>query len=146
LMKRYEENLSFYSCSVSSFEQYALARFISEGHYERHLLKLINYYKKIRQMVLQKFKNSKLSEIARIEEYKAGTHFLLRIKTEMTDYEVKQRGYEKGLKLSLYSAYRSDGLREKENECCLVINYAGITAENIDEIIKRITEIFLNKP
>lgn len=143
LMKKYEENLSFYSCSVSSFEQYALARFISEGHYERHLLKLINYYRKIRQMTLTRFKQSRLSAISKIEEYNAGTHFLIRIRTDKTDAEVKRIGNEKGLHISLYSAYRADQKREKEDECCLVINYAGITEDNIDEVIRRMEDIFV---
>lgn len=31
LLERYEQTMSFYSCTVSSFEQYTLARFISEA-------------------------------------------------------------------------------------------------------------------
>ncbi len=37
LLPVYRERLGMYSCSVPVLEQYALARFIGEGHFERHL-------------------------------------------------------------------------------------------------------------
>ena len=37
LLEDYREKLGFYSCTVSSFEQYTLAEFLSRGHYEQHL-------------------------------------------------------------------------------------------------------------
>ena len=40
LMARYREQLGFYSCSVPLFDQYVLARFISQGYFERHLNRL----------------------------------------------------------------------------------------------------------
>ena len=40
LMERYRQMLGFYSCSVPLFDQYVLARFISQGYFERHLNRL----------------------------------------------------------------------------------------------------------
>ena len=40
LMTQYREKLGFYSCSVPLFDQYVLARFISQGYFERHLNRL----------------------------------------------------------------------------------------------------------
>ena len=40
LMALYREKLGFYSCSVPLFDQYVLARFISQGYFERHLNRL----------------------------------------------------------------------------------------------------------
>lgn len=37
LLPVYRERVGMYSCSVPVLEQYALAQFISEGHFERHL-------------------------------------------------------------------------------------------------------------
>ena len=34
------QTLGFYSCSVPLFDQYVLARFISQGYFERHLNRL----------------------------------------------------------------------------------------------------------
>lgn len=49
LLKKYNEQFSFYSCTVSSFEQYTLAKFISEGYYERHISRMRKHYR-IREM------------------------------------------------------------------------------------------------
>lgn len=46
LMARYREKLGFYSCSVPLFDQYVLARFISQGYFERHLNRLRRAAKK----------------------------------------------------------------------------------------------------
>lgn len=40
LMEQYRQTLGFYSCSVPLFDQYVLARFISQGYFERHLNRL----------------------------------------------------------------------------------------------------------
>lgn len=37
LMELYDRRVGMYSCSVPLLEQYALAEFIAEGHFERHL-------------------------------------------------------------------------------------------------------------
>ena len=37
LMERFKENLGFYSCTVPTLEQYALAQLLSSGEFERHI-------------------------------------------------------------------------------------------------------------
>lgn len=37
LAARFREKLGFYACSVPLFDQYVLARFISQGYFERHI-------------------------------------------------------------------------------------------------------------
>lgn len=37
LMEEYRRRLGFYSCTVPVFDQYVLAEFIAQGHFERHL-------------------------------------------------------------------------------------------------------------
>lgn len=46
LMAQYQQRLGFYSCSVPLFDQYVLARFISQGYFERHLNRLRRAAKK----------------------------------------------------------------------------------------------------
>lgn len=40
LLEQFYERLSFYSCSVSNFEQYTLGKFIEEGFFEKHINRL----------------------------------------------------------------------------------------------------------
>ena len=44
LMEKYISTMNFYSCTVSGFEQYAMAAFIEKGYFERHIKRLVNDY------------------------------------------------------------------------------------------------------
>ena len=52
LLERYRRNLGFYACTVPALEQHVLARFISGGHYERHLARMRKEYRERRGAVL----------------------------------------------------------------------------------------------
>ena len=43
LTELFYKKLSFYSCTVSNFEQYTLARFMESGSFEKHINRLRNY-------------------------------------------------------------------------------------------------------
>lgn len=45
LMERYISTMNSYSCTVSGFEQYAIAAFLEQGYFERHIRRLINDYR-----------------------------------------------------------------------------------------------------
>ena len=53
LMARFQQNLGFYACTVSNFEQYTLTRFIQEGHFERHINRMRNFYHSQRDLLLK---------------------------------------------------------------------------------------------
>ncbi|MCR5606599.1 MAG: PLP-dependent aminotransferase family protein, partial [Treponema sp.] len=48
LVKDFDEKLGFYSCPVSSFEQYTLAHFINSGDFGKHITRMRNYYRSVR--------------------------------------------------------------------------------------------------
>ena len=155
LLARYVDTMSFYSCTVSSFEQYALARFIDEGHLERHINRTRNFYRRQREAVLREIAQSPLAEISHVEERNAGTHFLLYVRTSLTHDQVRQRGAEQGLNISLFNDYLlrdGDGLSERttkrfeqysNGETALVLNYAGIEPERLSETVRRLACVFL---
>ena len=154
LLARYVDTMSFYSCTVSSFEQYALARFIDEGHLERHINRTRNFYRRQREAVLREIAQSPLAEISHVEERNAGTHFLLYVRTMLTHDQVRQRGAEQGLNISLFNDYLlrdGDGLSERttkrfeqysNGETALVLNYAGIEPERLSETVRRLACVF----
>ena len=143
LAKRYKETLGFYSCSVSSFEQYALAEFINSGAFERHINRMRNFYKKQRVAILNEFEESPLMKIAEIEEHNAGTHFLLRVKTDLDREYIYNEGINKELHISFFSDYSLQSEKE-DGYITFVINYAAIVSDKIPEVVSRLTEIFLN--
>lgn len=154
LLACYVDTMSFYSCTVSSFEQYALARFIDEGHLERHINRTRSFYRRQREAVLREIAQSPLAEISHVEERNAGTHFLLYVRTRLTHDQVRQRGAEQGLNISLFNDYLlrdGDGLSERttkrfeqysNGETALVLNYAGIEPERLSETVRRLACVF----
>lgn len=140
LLQRYRESMSFYSCTVSSFEQYTLAQFISQGYFERHINRIKTYYRKLRLQVLQEVANSALGRISEIIERNAGTHFLLQVRTALSVEEIRQAGAQADMQLLFYSDYAH--IPHEKNEKLLVINYAAIEPGEVSEVVARLEGIF----
>jgi len=141
LMERYVSTMNFYSCTVSGFEQYALAAFMKEGYFERHIRRMINYYRKQREKIKKMLKVSGLSSICKITEADVGTHFLIQIKTELSDVEIKWAAKERGILLNCLSEYCFAN-REKYKGI-LLLNYSDMEEETLNRAIKALEEIFL---
>lgn len=141
LLKRYRETLSFYSCSVSSFEQHTLARFISEGYFERHINRLKTYYSALRKKILEAIKNSKLNSISEIVEHGSGTHLLLYVRTSISEDEIIAAKDKLDIQFQMYSYY-SIKKPQPSDPRILVLNYAGIDTERLPDMITRLEQIF----
>ncbi len=141
LMQRYADTLSFYTCTASSFEQYALSKFLADGFFERHLNRLRKYYREQRTRVLDAVNASPLARIGQVWEEKAGTHFLIHLRSELSEEEIRKRGLSHGLQLSFLSDFYSDRVPTKSRNT-LVFNYAGITPEQIEPILRHLEQIF----
>ena len=82
LAEKFYRELSFYSCTVSNFEQYTLAEFIENGSFEKHINRLRNYYQNKRDLILQALEKKPLGDYVTIEEEEAGVHFLMHLCTD----------------------------------------------------------------
>ena len=76
LAEKYYRELSFYSCTVSNFEQYTLAAFMNAGAFEKHINRLRNYYQHKRDLILSTFLREPLGKYITISEEDSGVHFL----------------------------------------------------------------------
>ncbi len=138
LAERFKENFSFYSSTVSSFEQYTLASFIEEGFFEKHINRMRLYYIRQRQAVLSLLSSSLMKDKCSVIENDSGLHFILRLNTVLSDKEVKDILYREGIKISALSDYsRSSSISHD-----FIISYSnldmdafkralGILSENI---------------
>ena len=141
LARDFSNKLGFYSCQVSSFEQFTLARFIEEGHYEKHINRMKNYYKSLRNNLITAMENSKLSEIFTIHEENSGLHFLLTIKPQVKTFsaqEIQQKWKKGGINIQLLSEYFYAPKPVSGIES-FVVNYSGIKRDCISEIIQKMS-------
>lgn len=135
LLSRFYERLSFYSCTVSNFEQYTLARFIEEGKFEVHVNRLRNHYRKKRDLLLEALENSRMKNMISVSGEEAGLHFLLTIRTELPESLVMERALSKGIKLVPLSSYYYG---EPGQENVYVMNFSSVDIAKADEIMERL--------
>ena len=142
LLKMFYAKLGFYSCTVSNFEQYTLARFISGGYFEKHINRMRNYYRNQRDMLLESIRKSSLQGQIEIKEENAGLHFLMEISTEMTDEALEHSAAEAGIGISCLSKYYRHPDAAKQH--VVVLNYSGVERERMDEAMKRLSRCLKN--
>lgn len=88
LLQRFSKNLGFYSCSVSNFEQYTLARFINEGYFEKHINRMKKYYKECRANLFEKIKGCELFRGCEITGKNSGLHCTIKFSTDKNDEQI----------------------------------------------------------
>lgn len=131
LLERYQRFLGFYSSTVPAIEQYTLALFLSEGHFERHLNRMRTYYRGRRDQVIEAIQSSPLADRCRVKGEEAGLHFLLELDTALDDQSLARRAEEVGLRLSFLTQYqRQPGSAQAHT---LVVNYPGLDPAGIKE-------------
>ena len=131
LMDIFRKKLGFYSCTVPSFEQHTLERFISRGYFEKHINRMRKFYKSIRNRVLSAITGcSKASHFTILEEH-AGLHFLLQVNSPLTDAQLTEVCRNLGLRVAPLSSYYRN---PEENSHCLVINYSGLTEDTLTKL------------
>ena len=133
LLERFYEKLGFYSCTVSNFEQLTLAKFISGGHFEKHINRMRNFYRNQRDILLESIRNSSLSDKIQIKEENSGLHFLMEIDTDLSDETLEAVAERKGLRISCLSRYYHEPKQAKQH--VIVLNYSGIDREKMAEAI-----------
>lgn len=127
LYEKWRETLGFYACPVPSFEQYTLARFISDGYFERHINRAKKRFRRIREQVL-----GFISEFpdVKIFEENAGLHFI--IEADNAE-QIVSKCLEHGVRVTPLKNYYSDPSKCEVNK--YVVNYSAAN-ENEFGIIK----------
>ncbi len=141
LMDMYVNSMNFYSCSVSAFEQYAMAEFMKKGYFERHIRRMKKFYKEKRDRVLEIFSKSKLMERVDIVEYDAGSHFLMRIDTALTDTQIKWYAKEAGVKIELLSEFSKNNKEMYQHN--IIINYSDVEEDALKTAVEKLEEVLL---
>ncbi len=152
LMEQFQQNMEFYSCTVSNFEQYTLTRFLKNGHFERHMNRMRNFYHNQRDLLLDCLKNSPLSSRITITEEDAGLHFLMHLNTSVPDELMIQYAKSKGVRIASLSQYYESYPPTKQwdaelnrqqaflGEHTFIMNYSSIHPEHMKAAIDKLCE------
>lgn len=140
LMDSFREKLGFYSCTVTSFQQYTLARFLERGYFEKHLNRMRKFYKARRNRVLTALSTSPFSKHLTVLEADAGLHFLVKVDTDMTDTALTEWCRKAGFRVQALSEFYH-GTVPASARRQLVINYSGLTDEDLAELEEKLKTI-----
>ncbi|MCR5791596.1 MAG: PLP-dependent aminotransferase family protein [Lachnospiraceae bacterium] len=132
LMELYKKNFSFYSCTVSNFEQYTLARFITMGYFEKHINRMRNQYRNTRNALLRYIKENSPVPIEITEEH-AGLHFLLKVNATITDEELTKRALENGVAITCLSRFYANPKEAPAH--IIIINYSGLKPDDVPDAL-----------
>ncbi len=143
LMAAFQSRLGFYSCTVPSFEQYTLARFLSRGYFEKHINRMRKFYKNRRNTVISMLKTCPFSSQLTIQEQDAGLHFLLKVDTALSDRALEQKLEDLGIRVTPLSRYYHDGTDDLH---CLVVNYSGLKEEQLAASLDAIRSAMASSP
>jgi GntR family transcriptional regulator/MocR family aminotransferase len=136
LMERYNRELSFYACTVSNFEQYTLAGFINQGFLEKHINRMRNYYRGLRDDILKAVRSMDKYNCVHIREENAGLHFLMEVDTDLEDEEIVELAAENGIHISTLSEYYYN--KNSRSSHIVVINYSGTKPDQVNEAVHRL--------
>ena len=138
LMAQFQKTLGFYSCTVPSFEQYTLARFLNRGYFEKHINRMRKFYKNRRNRVVALLEECPMAGKLTIHELDAGLHFLLQVDTALTDRQLTRQLAQAGIRVHALSDYFHN---RPEDLHCLVVNYSGLQEEDLQKALQLLNNI-----
>lgn len=139
MLPAWQEKMGFYSCTVPSFEQLTLTRFLQEGFFDRHLSRMKKHYRTLRTRLLNFLAQESFARICRAEHAEAGLHFILRFFTPLSDGELAKLLQECGLELPPLAEFYAGGVSEDARGCVL-LQYADLDPERFENSMRLFRE------
>lgn len=132
LMPLYNEVKNRYSQSVSKIEQLALASFMKEGVFERHVRRIRKIYGRKNALLVEAFRKHPTKAFKLVGK-ESGLHVVLAFKPSVNVDKVLLEAKEVGLSLEGADDYDANGI--------LVFPYSGIADEEIEAKVNQLIEI-----
>lgn len=133
------EKLGFYSCTVSTFEQYALATFISEGYFEKHINRMRLHYGRKRAVIIELIRNQFPESKCQIIENDSGLHFILKLNTSYSDMQIQDFLKKKGIRISSINDFAMNSKLFCEKQ--FILNYSNIDIQKLKDALKELKQI-----
>ena len=143
LVAPFREKLGFYSCTVSNFEQYTLARFLAEGHFERHIHRMRTLYRRRRESILSLLRNAPFAKNLDIKEQGSGLHFLVRFRAAGETVAIERKLADAGIRMrplaACYMAEANETPRlPEELQGVFVLDYSSVGEAQMRDAVARI--------
>lgn len=137
LVDEFYEKLGFYACTVSNFEQYTLAEFISQGYFEKHINRMRKFYKTIRDDIIALLCESDIAGNIEICNQDEGLHFVIKVRGGFSDETFLKNAEDKNLNIACLSQYYYN---REINSSAIVVSYSGIEKETLKKSVDILIE------
>lgn len=104
LAQRFREQLGFYANTVSPLDQLALARFIEQGHYDRHVNRLRTHARKTQDALISALHEA-FGERVAFTGLNDGLHFIMRLESERGERELAAAAEAAGIRIAPLSSF-----------------------------------------
>lgn len=130
LLSRWRDSMGFYNCTVPSFEQMTLTRFLSEGYFEKHLSRMKKHYRAVRTQLLHALRLPPAADCFSVHDAGAGLHLVLELRQALPPQQLRRMLRESGLHAAplcdFFIAAATDAA-----ERSIVLDYADAEAETL---------------
>ncbi len=134
LLRRYDEQFSYFTCSVPVITQLVLEKFIKDLEYEKHLNRMKNIYKNKRDYLIEKLKNSEFGDKIDIIGAESGLHFLMNLDTKKDVSIFVEAAKKNEVRVyGLYEYFLEKRLDSSENT--VILGYSHLNESDISKAV-----------
>ncbi|MGY0374621.1 MocR-like pyridoxine biosynthesis transcription factor PdxR [Clostridium sp. JNZ J1-5] len=137
LLPVYQEKFTGYQCTVPLIEQKILARFMEDGHWEKHIRKICLSQKKKHDTLIDAIKQNMGNKV-RIYGHQAGLHIHLEFLDGQKEDELVRKAFEHKIKVCPVSPFWLNKQNYKNN--ALVLGYGMIPDRDIRMAVKILSQ------
>jgi GntR family transcriptional regulator/MocR family aminotransferase len=138
MLETYRHLFQDYFSLVSLLEQRTMAKFMDQGHWERHIRRMRNVYKKKHDALLRSVELHFGSRAVVIGQG-AGLHVVMMLPgTRLCEAEIIERARQKGVQLFPFSDFHVTG---KPETTTLLLGFGGMTVSEIELGVEVLSQI-----
>lgn len=123
LLPQWQAAMGFYSCTVPSFEQMTLTRFLAEGYFEKHLSRMKKHYRAVRAQLFSVLHTPQAVRQCAVHDTDAGLHLVLELKNAPEPETLRALLRQSGLPDALLSDFFLDAPSPQAQKS-IVLGYA----------------------
>ena len=112
LAQRFRKQLGFYANTVSPLDQLALARFIEQGHYDRHVNRLRTHARKTQDALVNALREA-FGERVAFAGLNDGLHFIMQLESERGERELAVAAEAAGIRIAPLSNFAGTATRTR---------------------------------
>lgn len=142
LLPTYQKRFAGYQCTVPLIEQKILARFMADGHWEKHVRKICLSQKKKHDILIDAIKKNMGNKV-RIFGHQAGLHIYLEFLDGQREDELVRKALEHRIRVGPVSPFWLNKQNYRNN--AVVLGYGMMTEADIPKAVEVLSQVWFSQ-